>query len=131
MEKNILLIEDDMLIQEMYVSELSRVGYNVFAYSTGEEGIKALLTKYFDLVILDVMLPGINGLEILKQIKQNPKTKDIKVLMLTNLGQEEFKEKGIKLGAEGYLIKSDLTPDQFVREIDSYINGINKSAIQP
>ena len=72
MEKKILLIEDDLFIREMYESELKRAGYKITACSLGEDGIKALQKDRFDLVLLDIMLPGVNGLDILKQIKQNP-----------------------------------------------------------
>ncbi len=125
MEKKILLVEDDILIREMYESELIRSGYKVVACSSGEDGIKALQQGHFDLALLDVMLPGINGLEVLNQIKQNPLTKDIKVVLLTNLGQEAIKKKGFDLGVVGYLIKSANTPDQFIKEVKGYLEGTN------
>ncbi len=127
MEKKILLIEDDFLIREMYESELIRAGYKVTACSSGEDGIKALPKDHFDLALLDIMLPGINGLEVLKQIKQNPQTKDIRVVLLTNLGYEAAIKKGFDLGAVGYLIKSAYTPDQVIKEIKSFIDGTNLS----
>lgn len=123
MEKKILLIEDDLFIREMYESELKRAGYQVAAYSSGEDGIRALQKDRFDLVLLDIMLPGINGLVVLKQIKQNPQTKDIKVVLLTNLGYETVIKTGFSLGAVGYLIKSSYNPDQVTREIANFLKA--------
>ena len=121
MEKKILLIEDDLFIREMYESELKRAGYKITACSLGEDGIKALQKDRFDLVLLDIMLPGVNGLDILKQIKQNPQTKDIRVVLLTNLGQETVMKTGFDLGAAGYLIKSSYSPDQVISEIANFL----------
>lgn len=125
MDKKILLVEDDLLIREMYESELIRAGYSVVACASGEEGVKALQNNHFDLALLDIMLPGINGLEVLKQIKQNPDTKNLKVVLLTNLGHETVIKTGLDLGAVGYLIKSAYTPDQIINEAKSFIDGTN------
>ena len=127
MKKKILLVEDDLLIREMYESELIRAGYQVTACSSGEDGIKALLKDHFDLALLDIMLPGINGLEVLKQIKQHPQTKNIRVVLLTNLGHETVIKTGFELGAIGYLIKSAYTPDQVIKEVKSFMDGTNLS----
>lgn len=121
MEKKILLVEDDLLIREMYESELIRAGYKVTACSSGEDGIKALQLNHFDLALLDIMLPGINGLEVLKQIKLNPQTKDIIVVLLTNLGHEATIKIGFGLGAVGYLIKAAYNPDQVISEIANFL----------
>ena len=123
MDKKILLIEDDLLIQEMYKSELVRAGYQVVAFATGEDGIKELENTQFDLILLDIMLPGINGLEVLKLIKQNPKNKDLKVVLLTNLGNDDVIKKGFDLGAIGYLIKSAYNPDQVVSEVINFLKN--------
>lgn len=123
MEKKILLVEDDLLVRELYESELIRAGYQVTACSSGEDGIKALQQDHFDMALLDIMLPGINGLEILKQIKQNPQTKDIRVVLLTNLGHEAVIRSGFDLGAIGYLIKSSYNPDQIIREIANFFKS--------
>lgn len=127
MEKKILLVEDDLLIREMYESELIRAGYKVTACSSGEDGIKALQQDHCDLALLDIMLPGISGLEVLKQIKQNPQTKDIRVVLLTNLGHETVIKTGFSLGAVGYLIKSAYNTDQIIKEVKSFIDGTNLS----
>lgn len=120
--QRILLIEDDTFIQEMYQEELKRAGFSVSAYESGEEGLQALQQNQFDLVLLDIMLPGMNGLEALKQIKANPQTKNLKVVILTNLGQEAIIKEGFKIGAIGYLIKSAYNPDQIVQEVKRFAN---------
>lgn len=121
--KKILLIEDDELIREMYESELKKAGFEVTAFTKGEEGLKVLQQEQFDLILLDIMLPGINGLEILKQIKQNPQTKNLKVVLLTNLGQETIIKQGYALGATGYLIKAAYNPDQVIQEVKNFVDG--------
>lgn len=128
MNKKILLVEDDNFIREMYQDELQRNGFEVAAYESGEEGVKASQENQFDLVLLDIMLPGINGLEVLKQIKTNPQTKNLKVVILTNLGQETIIKEGFKIGAIGYLIKSSYNPDQIIQEVKRFIED-NSPAI--
>ena len=122
MKNKILLIEDDTFIREIYQSELTRNGMEVTAYSSAEEGIQALEQKTFDLLLLDIMLPGMNGLEALKKIKQNPKTKDLDVVILTNLGQETVVKEGLDTGAVGYLIKASYNPDQIVTEVKKFLS---------
>ncbi|MDO8498640.1 MAG: response regulator [bacterium] len=121
MNKKILLVEDDDFIRDMYVEEFTRSGFTVSAFNTGEKGLEAMKAELFDLVVLDIMLPGINGLEVLKLIKQDPTFKSLKVILLTNLGQETIIQQGFKLGAIGYLIKSAYNPDQIVNEIRGFI----------
>lgn len=128
MSKKILLIEDDDLIREMYASELINNGFEVSACPDGDKGLEALKTGQFDLLLLDIMLPGINGLEVLRQVKQDPKTKELKVVLLTNLGQETVIKQGFGLGAIGYLIKSSYNPDQIINEVKAFIDNTNPNA---
>src|SRR3990167_11424579 len=101
----IVLIEDDDLIRELYKDELTAAGFNLDAFPTGREGLEAISKNRYDLLLLDIMLPDTNGLEVLKKIKLNPKTKGLPVVLLTNLGQDSIIKEGFKLGAEDYLIK--------------------------
>lgn len=123
MKNKILLIEDDDFIRLMYQEELTKSGFEMTACISAEEGLKALEQGVFDLILLDIMLPGMNGLEALKYIKQNPKTKDLKVVLLTNLGQEAIIKQGFSMGAVGFLIKSAYNPDQIVKEIKTFIES--------
>lgn len=117
MQKKILLIEDDDLIRNLYQSELKAAGYSIDGYATGKEGLEALEKNRYNLVLLDILLPDINGLTILKTIKTNDATKNIRVIMLTNLSQDEIIKSAFTLGAESYLMKLSLTPEEIVKEV--------------
>lgn len=113
----ILLVEDDQFIRDIYVDELIRGGFEVDSAATGKEGLDKISKNEYDLLLLDIMLPDINGLEILKQVKQNPATKNVKTIMLTNLGQDAIIKQGFDLGADKYLVKMANNPDQIISEI--------------
>lgn len=130
MDKKILLIEDDDFIREMYTTELTKNNFQIFACNNGEKGLALLKDNQFDLVLLDIMLPGVNGLEVLKQIRQNPKTEALKVVLLTNLGQEAVIKQGFECGAIGYLIKSAYNPDQIINEVKKFLGIENLPASQ-
>lgn len=125
--KKILLVEDEDSIRDLYKRQLDLEGYETDAKSNGKEGLEAANTNTYDLILLDIMLPDINGLEILKQVKQNPTTKNTPVIMLTNLGQDVTIKQGFELGAEGYLVKASYTPDQIIQEIKNVISGRHPS----
>jgi len=115
--KSILLIEDDPFLIDIYTTKLKESGFKVEVATNGEEGIiKAQETKP-NLIVLDIVLPQIDGWEILKEIKANPNLKKIPVVILSNLGQKSEVEKGIKLGAVKYLIKAHFTPSEVIEEI--------------
>lgn len=117
MKKRILLIEDEIFLRELYKRELELENLLTDAFEKGKEGLQALQENHYDLVLLDIMLPDMNGIDVLKQIKQNPATKDVPVAFLTNLGQDSITKEGYELGAIGYLLKSSYTPDQIVAEV--------------
>lgn len=105
-KKRILVIEDDQSMQNIYKTKLQQEGYEVLHALDGEEGVRKAKNENPDLVILDLILPKIDGFEVLKQIKKDKKTSDIPVIILSNLGQKEDLEKGLALGADDYLIKA-------------------------
>lgn len=117
MDKKILLIEDDESISFLYKRQLELAGFKTDAFFTGGEGLSALRQQQYDLLLLDIMLPDMNGLDILKQVKQNPATSALPTVLLTNLGQDSVIKEGFSLGAKGYLLKAALTPDQIVQEV--------------
>lgn len=119
--KRILLLEDEAYLRSIYIKQLQSAGFNVDGFSSGKEGLKAIQTNTYDLALMDIMLPDTNGLEILKEIKQNVLTKNTPVVLLTNLGQEVIIDQAFKLGAEGYLIKSAITPDQIITEVKNIL----------
>ncbi len=110
MEKvKILIIEDDRFLIKLYSNKLRKEGFEIMEAISGEEGLKKALSEKPDLVLLDLVLPYKSGFEILSEIKMNPATKDIPVIILTNLGQESDIQRGLNLGAVAYLIKTDFS----------------------
>lgn len=121
--KKILLVEDEDFIRELYVRQLTKAGFLVKSAVDGQSGLEMLKQESFDLLLLDIMLPGINGLQLLREFKtQNPNSKMITIL-LTNLGQEAVIKEGFELGAQAYLIKASYTPDQVVNEVKNALSG--------
>jgi len=121
--KKILLVEDEDFIRELYVRQLTKEGFRVKSAIDGQSGLNMLKQETFDLLLLDIMLPGMNGLQLLREFKaQNPKSPMITIL-LTNLGQEAVIKEGFELGAQAYLIKASYTPDQVVTEVKNALGG--------
>ncbi|MDQ3099038.1 MAG: response regulator [bacterium] len=123
MKKIILIIEDEELMVRMYSKLFSFEGYAVASSTDGEHGLKKAKEENPDLIILDIMMPKMNGLEVLEALKSNPSTKDIPVVILTNLGNDETLKQSLQLGAVGYLVKSQVTNETLVDEIKQYIRS--------
>jgi len=113
-KKKIILVEDDKFLSEMYVVKLTESGFEVDVAADGEEGLNKIKEQKPDLVLLDIVLPKMDGFEVLRNIKNEPGLKNISVIALTNLGQKEEVEKGLKLGADDYIIKAHFTPTEVV-----------------
>lgn len=117
-KKRILVVEDETYLRELYVQILKDEGYDIDSAIDGEDAYNKMYAGGYDLVLLDIMLPKMDGLQILKKLKDNPSVKENKeVLLLTNLGQDAIVSEGVTLGVRGYLVKSDYTPDQLVKEV--------------
>lgn len=108
----ILIIEDDKFLLKLYSDQLKHGGFEVSGVLTGEEGLHRVSKQKPDLILLDLLLPKKNGFEILSDLKLNPKTKGIPVMILTNLAQETDVQKGMELGAASYLIKTEFSINQ-------------------
>ncbi len=125
--KNILLIEDDTFLIDIYTTKLKESGFDVEVANNGEKGLKELTGKSFDLLLLDIVLPQIDGWEILEKIKDlKPSFQhldSLKIVILSNLGQKEEVEKGMELGATKYLIKAHYTPSEVVSEIEQLLQS--------
>ncbi|MCD6178027.1 response regulator [bacterium] len=119
--KKILLVEDDPFLIDIYTTKLKKVRFEVYVSRDGESALQLIEKEMPDLVLLDIVLPHIDGWEILRKIKNNEKLKDIKIIILSNLGQKHEVEKGLKLGATKYLIKAHYTPAQIVEEIKNIL----------
>ncbi len=106
-KQKILLVDDDPLLTKMYQSKLTQEGYLVSFAHNGIDGIALAKSEKPNLILLDVMMPKMDGIDTLKELKKDPVTKTIPVVMLTNLGDSEYHVEGAKLlGAEEYLMKS-------------------------
>jgi len=121
MTKTILVIEDDKFLRELIVRKLSDEKFEVLEAVDGEEGIKKIKEKKPDLVLLDLVLPGIDGFKVLSKIKENPNLASIPVIILSNLGQKEEIEKGLKMGATDFLIKAYFTPKEIIDKIKAIL----------
>ncbi len=117
----ILIIEDNEYLGRMYQNLLSLENYDIKWVASGEEGLKTAQDFLPDLILLDIIMPKINGIEILQKLKENPVTQKIKVVMLTVLSEKDMIDKCMQLGAKGYIIKSTYNLDELLSEIDSYL----------
>jgi len=115
--KKILLVEDDPLIVEIYTRKLREEGFEVEVAEDGEIALSKLKEKDFNLLVLDIVLPYLTGFEALRKIRKEPKLKDLKVLVLSNLGQKSDIERASELGVLRYLIKAHYSPSEVVEEI--------------
>lgn len=126
MENNtiIYLVEDDSFISGMYQTKLKNAGYTVDIATDGETAWNRLQQDPLpDLVLLDVVLPKKDGFEILEDLRKDAKTKDLAVILLTNLGQKPDIERGIKLGADDYIIKAHYTPSEVMEKIEKVLEA--------
>lgn len=119
---NILIVEDDQMLVEIYQKKFSSDGYQVETANSGAEAIKKITKNKPDLVLLDLVMPEEDGFEVLRKVKQNPLTKDVRIIVFSNLSQEEDKEEAAALGAEGFITKSDFTPQEIVEKVREILN---------
>ena len=121
--KKILLVEDDLFLIDIYSTKFKQMDFEVILAKDGAEALEAIKKEKLDFIVLDIVLPHIDGWQVLREIKKikDKSKKKFKVLILSNLGQKEEVEKGLNLGATKYLIKSDFTPSEVVEEIKKLI----------
>ena len=115
--KKILIVEDDKFLRELISQKLMKSEFDIAEAVDGEKGVEAAKSEKPDLILLDLILPGIDGFEVLSKIKEDPMTKEIPVIILSNLGQKEDIERGLKLGADDYMIKAHFMPDEIVAKV--------------
>lgn len=120
MEKNkilVLLVEDDVFLAGIYQKKFEIEGYRVSVADNGEKGWQEAKKKKPDIILLDVLLPKLDGFAVLEKLKADSATKAIPVILLTNLGQKDDVEKGIEAGAADYLIKAHFKPSEVVKKV--------------
>lgn len=122
MVKKILIVEDDPYTRDIYQEILTDCGYEVTTTVDGQEGLAKAQIGGYSLILLDVMMPKMNGLEFLEQLKQNPpKIKNGPIILLTNLGHDEIVQDALSKGATSYLVKSDLIPSDLVAHVKEFL----------
>jgi len=123
--KKILVVEDDIYLANAYRVKLTKAGFEVKNTSDGDEAINALQTFTPDLIILDIVMPKKDGFTTLAEIKANESWKNIPVILASNLGQKEDREKGIKLGAYDFFTKTDFSLNTLMEKINNILQTIS------
>ncbi len=123
--RKILLVEDDFFIADIYNRTLSKAGFSVQLSADGLEGLQFLNTQFYDCLLLDLMIPGLNGLELLKQWKFHNPQSLMPVIVLTNFGVDSYIKQAYDLGAKRYFIKTSITAEQIVKEINQLLQESN------
>ena len=117
----ILIAEDDFFIRDIYSKVFSLSGYEVQVAVDGMDALEKIKAQPYDMVLLDIMMPRMTGIDVLKNVRSlEPPTKNIPIFIITNLGQQDVIEQAFKLGMDGYILKSQVTPQQIVDEINNY-----------
>lgn len=121
MKKTVLIIEDDSFLMDAYTVKLQQSAYTILSAKDGEAGLALARQKQPVLIILDLVLPKMSGLDVLKELKQDDRTKDIPVIIASNLSQNETITEGKKLGAVDYFVKSNISINELIDKFDTYV----------
>lgn len=119
----ILLVEDDSFLAGMYDTKLKLEGFDVVIAEDGSKGLEIAQGQKPDIILLDIILPKMDGFTVLKHLSENAELKNIPVILMTNLGQKEDVEKGMSLGARDYLVKAHFMPSEVVAKIRQYLGA--------
>jgi DNA-binding response OmpR family regulator len=117
----ILIVEDEPFLLDMYKMKFEQDGFEAISAADGEKAIRISRREKPNIILLDIMMPKIDGFEVLKNLKKNPLTKSIPVLIFSNFSQKEQKEKGIALGATDYFVKTNYTPNQVLEKVKNIL----------
>ncbi len=128
MKPKVLIIEDEPLLTRMYAKKLQDDGYNCTIAENGTEGITFAKERLPDIILCDIMMPVKDGITTLKELKEDETTKDIPVIMLTNLSDSKYVEEALSMGAITYLIKSQLTPTDVVQKVKETLETHGKKS---
>ena len=121
MAYRILIVEDDDFLRSLAVTKLQAEGFVMDIAPTGDDGLAKIMALPPDLVILDLMLPNVSGFEVLQKIRENEATKKLKVIVFSNLGEEDDIKKCLDLGVSEYLVKANFTLDELAEKIKAII----------
>jgi DNA-binding response OmpR family regulator len=120
-KKNIILIEDDAILSKVVNEELEDADFKISTAFSGREGLDMVRSELPDLILLDLILPEIHGFDVLAELKKDPKTKNIPVIILTMLGSDDDIKKGISLGAQDYIVKSQHAVGEIIEKVKSFL----------
>lgn len=123
----ILLVEDDPLLQDIYLTKFKEIGFEVSLAPDGEKVLPQLQRAKPNVMLLDIVLPLKDGWEVLSEVRKDQRWNDVKIVVLSNIGEAKDIEKGFALGADLYLIKAHYTPSQVVGEINKLLQTPSKS----
>lgn len=121
MGASILIVEDDTFLSSISVEKLSKMGYKVSSVPDGEQALKFLAREKPDLVLLDIMMPGINGFEVLRSMRADDRLKQVAVVVFSNLGQDQDMEEARRLGADDFLVKAKFTLSEVAERIETVL----------
>ncbi len=121
--ETILVVEDEQYLRDLYVQILQKEGYIVDSAADGEEAYMKLIKKNYSLILLDIILPKMDGLQVLDKCKAESKEILSPIVLLTNLSQDLVISKAIGYGVRGYIVKSDVTPQEIVAEVKEYLEN--------
>ncbi len=128
--RKILIAEDDFFIRDIYSKVFSLAGYEVQVAVDGADAFEKIKTMPFEMILLDIMMPRMTGIDVLKSVRSlSTPVKSTPIFIITNLGQQNVIEEAFKLGMDGYILKSQVSPQQIVDEINNFF--INKESQQP
>ncbi len=122
----ILVVEDDQALRDLYVQILTSEGYLIDQAQDGQAGYDAASKGGYDLILLDLVMPKMDGLMVLEKLHQLPTKPDNGlIVVLSNLGKDDVIGKAMELGASGYMIKSDYTPDKIIEQVKNFLDSKN------
>lgn len=117
-KQKVFIIDDDKFLLDMYALKFSEVGFEVCAAGSGADALDKMNDGFVpDIILLDIVMPGMDGFELLKNIKEKKLVPSAKIIILSNIGQENDIERGKKLGANGYIVKASVTPTEVVEKV--------------
>ncbi len=116
----VLIIEDDIVLSKMYTEKFMIEGFHTLTASNGETGLRLALEEHIGVILLDIMLPRVSGIDFLETLRQSTKGKEIPVIALTNLAKDEERARAMELGVKEYLVKAMQTPEEVVETVKKY-----------
>jgi DNA-binding response OmpR family regulator len=128
--KKIFFVEDDNAFYNLCAMELKNKGYETTHVPEGSSAVEKIISEKPDVILLDIVLPGMSGLDVLKELKDRDETKNIKVIMLTNFGTDENVSKSMSLGADDYLMKYNIVPSDLPDKIAAVLGDSKKSTVK-